>query len=477
VQGASTLASGGQHALGQAGVELGNDAGTAGNINVVGAGSTLNANGDRITVGRAGGGILTVAGGARAISGAAYADTEAALALGGLAGGAGTVNVQGAGSQLLASGAAVLGGNNSGAGVTAGGTGTLNVTSGGAAVTGAMAIFGGSALNVDATSTASVVGDLVDIGSVTTSGALLVTGNVAGGGTLNVSGGVADLAGLGVLSVNMSGPASVLRVHSLTGGSVINGMQFGEAIDLAGITGATLSGNTVTAGGGSITLGAAPSGYNYKLYGDANGGTDILLNPASPPPAAISITDASAGNAASNASGQDYNGPVDYLQRQYIWPGNATDNLAIRANVPNAFLKGGAGSDALQADYGNNVLDGGAGSNFLIGGNGADGGRDTFFVDARDPSQITWSTIVGFHKGDQATIFGFHANLSTMPITGPEGVDPYKGATIHSEINGPGTGIDASITFAGIDVATAQHFTYSTAPAGSPVDYLLFQYL
>ena len=43
----------------------------------------------------------------------------------------------------------------------------------------------------------------------------------------------------------MSGRRDVLRRTGSPAGD-INGMQFGEAIDLAGITGATLSGNTVS---------------------------------------------------------------------------------------------------------------------------------------------------------------------------------------------------------------------------------------
>ena len=179
----------------------------------------------------------------------------------------------------------------------------------------------------------------------------------------------------------------------------------------------------------------------------------------------------------SNASGQDYNGPVDYLQRQYIWPGNATDNVAIRANVPNAFLKGGRRVDALQADYGNNVLDGGAGSNFLVGGNGADGGRDTFFVDARDPSQITWSTIVGFHKGDQATIFGFHANLSTMPITGRRGPGSLQGCNDPLGDQRPGHRHRRQHHLCRHRRGHGAALHVQTAPAGRSVDYLLIQYL
>ena len=54
--------------------------------------------------------------------------------------------------------------------------------------------------------------------------------------------------------------------------------------------------------------------------------------------------------------------------------------------------------------------------NFWIGGNGADGGADTFFVDGCG-GVVTWSTIVNFHHGDMATIFGFPAGTSTLPLT------------------------------------------------------------
>ncbi|GAC1344885.1 MAG: hypothetical protein NVSMB18_23440 [Acetobacteraceae bacterium] len=287
--------------------------------------------------------------------------------------------------------------------------------------------------------------------------------------------GLSNIATLGngaVLTLNS--PASTVRVHALAGAAGVSGFQPGAAIDLLGVTGATLSGTTVTTSTGSIALTAAPAGSVYKLYGDANGGTDILLNPTSPPAGAVAITDATT-SASSVASGDDYTGPVDYLQRQYIYAG--TDNVAIAANVSNAFLKGGPGGDALQAKGGNNILDGGGGSNFLIGGTGADGGRDTFFVDARDPGVVTWSTIVNFHQGDQATIFGFHPNLSTRPFTASDGAAGYTGGTIHSEINGPGSGVLASMTFAGIDPGTVQqHFVFSAGTLPGNIDYLLIQY-
>ena len=195
------------------------------------------------------------------------------------------------------------------------------------------------------------------------------------------------------------------------------------------------------------------------------------------PPDAIRFTNAVTG-ASSQDTGTAYTGPVDYLQRQYIWPG--TDAVAIAVATPNTFVKGGPSDDAIFVTAGSNVLDGGGGSNYLTGADGTDGGFDTFFVDSRG-SVETWSTVVNFHQGDQATIFGFRPGLSTMPLTDNEGAPGATGLTLHSEINGPGTGILASITFAGhTQAAAAAHFSVTTGTLlpGTPgaIDYLLIQY-
>ena len=281
-------------------------------------------------------------------------------------------------------------------------------------------------------------------------------------------------------NVQFENAGSTLRAPNLTGAVTVNGFQAGNSIDLTNTTGATIAtgagGTVVTTSGGTLNLGTAPAGSTYKLYGDGHGGQQVLLDgPA--PATAIRYT-----NAATNVSGTDtgtaYTGPVDYLQRQYIWGG--TDAVAIAASTPNTFLKGGAAGDALLVSSGNNVLDGAGGSNFLIGGTGADGGADTFFVDGRGGVE-TWSTIVNFHQGDQATIFGFHAGTSTRPYTADDGAVGYKGLTIHSELNGVGTGIQASMTFTGLDQATADaHFSITTGTllpgTAGAIDYLLIQY-
>ncbi len=138
------------------------------------------------------------------------------------------------------------------------------------------------------------------------------------------------------------------------------------------------------------------------------------------------------------------------LQGQFLYEG--PHSIALRAETPSMFLKGGAGGDALEVLGGSNVLDGAGGSNFLIGSTGAGGGADTFFVDSRAPVE-TWSTIVNFHQGDMATIFGFHNGLSTRPYTAFDGADGYKGVTIHSEIDGPGTGVKGSVRAASREFA------------------------
>jgi hypothetical protein len=162
-----------------------------------------------------------------------------------------------------------------------------------------------------------------------------------------------------------------------------------------------------------------------------------------------------------------YTGPLSYLQQQYLW-GNA-DSVAVTADVPNVFLRGGPGDDALSARAGSNVLDGNTGSNFLVGSTGADGGTDTFFTDARG-SAVVWNTLGNVHTGDSATLWGFDPTVSTWSWAGISGAGGYTGATLRADVHGTGT-IDASITFAGLSMAQAQGLQVSTGSAGG-VGYL-----
>ena len=122
-----------------------------------------------------------------------------------------------------------------------------------------------------------------------------------------------------------------------------------------------------------------------------------------------------------------------------------------------------------------NVLDGGTGSNFFVGAAGSDGGTDTFFIDAR-ASSPTWSTLTNFHHGDAVTLWGFQGGKSAMTWAASDGTANYKGATIHAETNGAGTGVNGSVTFAGVSLADAQSkFTMSTGSVGgNPYLYLKY---
>ncbi len=192
-------------------------------------------------------------------------------------------------------------------------------------------------------------------------------------------------------------------------------------------------------------------------------GTQETFAPASPINP-LSVLDTTTGKSVS-ATGQAYPGPVTGLQEQYI--NTTADNINVDVSSPNWFLKSGPGEDALSVRDGSNVLDGGSGSNFLVGGTGADGGTDTFFTDARS-NEVVWNTLVDFHAGDSATLWGFVPGTSSWSWDGLSGATGYTGATLRADVHGT---TDASITFAGLSTAQAQGLQVSTGTAGG-VPYL-----
>ena len=149
-----------------------------------------------------------------------------------------------------------------------------------------------------------------------------------------------------------------------------------------------------------------------------------------------------------------------YLKNQYIYAGS--DNVVLSTQAANVFIHSGNGNDAIQVTAGRNVVDGGLGSNFLVGGTG----QDTFFTDARRPG-VVWNTIRNFHAGDAATLWGFANGVSTYHWeTAPAGAAGAQGATLRANIVGgagrTGTGIDASITFAGLSPQQARNLQVTT---------------
>jgi len=238
--------------------------------------------------------------------------------------------------------------------------------------------------------------------------------------------------------------------------------------------------STLALGGQAYDLAAAAGGPLGPLVTKYTGSNlanqiDAQRKAQAGTPYGIAYTDVDTA-ALGYTDGDAYSGPAAGLQHQYIW--GSTDKAAIGAGAGNVFLRGGSGDDAISVAGGTNVLDGGTGSSFLVGGTGA--GSDAFLVDGRGAG-VTWSTIVNFHAGDSATVFGFNPGVSTQPFTALDGIGGYQGLTIHSELGGAGTGVNASMTFAGIDQATADaHFTITSGALGAgtanSTGYLYIQY-
>ncbi|MBB6253877.1 matrixin family metalloprotease [Nitrospirillum iridis] len=183
-------------------------------------------------------------------------------------------------------------------------------------------------------------------------------------------------------------------------------------------------------------------------------------------------TDTVTGQAQASSGLMAYTGPVTYLKSQKIWSGS--DGVALAANGPSAFLKGGDGDDALAVSAGSNVLDGGRGSNFLVGSTAQDGGADTFFIDGRG-GQTTWGTVVNFRAGDAVTIWGY-TDASVANWAASEGATGFQGATLHAALAGAGTAVNASVTFSGLSLDDIKnHVTQSVGQVGD-ASYLYLSY-
>ncbi len=206
----------------------------------------------------------------------------------------------------------------------------------------------------------------------------------------------------------------------------------------------------------SVAAGAAANSYN--------------LNVAGAPPIVVrfQLTDTTTG-VSSSAAGETYSGPVAGLQNQYIYLG--ANNLNITAMMPNSFIRGGPGMDAIDVSSagGANVLDGSTGSNFLVGGQG----NDTFFVDDRAAAVDIWSTVVNFHAGDAATIFGVTSAGFALDYEDGQGAAGATGLTLHAIASGKPI---ASLTLAGYSKADLGNgrlgVSFGTEPNGDSYMYI-----
>ncbi len=403
-----------------------------------------------------------------------------------------TINAPTNNATLQISGASVNAGNLTLQGSSpfvsiSGGAGTSTLTNtGGLSVTGSgsivQAVGNSSIVNngvlsyraaSGSTQTDSLFSSVSGTGQIRMSGSVVLSlsGQVSSGQTVVYEIGAASLTlnSLGAFNGSITG---------FSGNDLLSGI--GTRWDNVSYQQGSGGGNVVfTAAGNAVASihfnGSYSPTASFGIVQSAAGGalsqTDIRVTDAQAP-ARFNFNDQVTG-VLTQEQGIAYSDPnVPSLQYRYIYTGN--DAVVIGANVPNVFINGGSAGDALNAYGGSNVLDGGGGSNFLVGASGADGGHDQFYVDERGNTE-TWSTLVNFHVNDSATIFGFKAGVSTQPIFASDGAAGYTGVTIHSEINGAGTGVTGSVTFAGVSQADFNaKFTMQTGtlPNGGP-DYLL----
>jgi len=199
-------------------------------------------------------------------------------------------------------------------------------------------------------------------------------------------------------------------------------------------------------------------------------------------PVPFAIYDATT-KVSSTSPGTPYSGSVYGLVDQYI-NATATDTLAVAAGVPDTFIRignqGGTGEAAIDVSHvgGTNVLDGEYGSDFLVGGTGPFS-FDTFFVEDAAFSQANssvWSTVVNFHPGDAATIFGITQNGFSLSWADGQGAAGYTGLTLHVSAPGAPT---ASLTLSGLTTANLPGgsdptltMNYGTETGGTPYLYI-----
>ena len=233
-----------------------------------------------------------------------------------------------------------------------------------------------------------------------------------------------------------NGSWSTLDASAGVGGTFADGINnsdliVGYYIDNQGTShGFTLDKPTATFN--SVDMQGATNTYLYGInnlgervgaFVDGNGNTYGFSISASPD---IKVFDTTRNQGFLPITDQ-YTGPVAGLQQEYIYP--AHDAVNIITTSDDWFLKGGPLDDAIQAHGGYNVLDGSTGSNFLTGGSGT----NTFFVDDRGPPADIWSTVNGFHQGDDATVFGMvpAPDNSNFQWVDDQGAVGFTGLTLH----------------------------------------------
>ena len=173
------------------------------------------------------------------------------------------------------------------------------------------------------------------------------------------------------------------------------------------------------------------------------------------------ITDTTTG-AITQEDGSHYPGPVGGIWNQYA--SITLDSINIMANVPSTFIHAGPGTDSIDVSKvaGNNIIDGSTGSNFLTGGVGI----DTFYIDDRNPSGTLWSSLINFHTGDNATVWGVNTSDFTLTWLDNQGAVGHTGLT--GVFTNKATGGLAAVTVAGYSQADLSNGRLSVAYNRTP---------
>lgn len=326
--------------------------------------------------------------------------------------------------------------------------------------------------------TISVLSGTLADGKTTTS-VLDIVGPLTGTGTV-----VFDVDSKFTTSINPTG--ATLEVGSVAVGQtvVMNGddtliltqpagfagtldAKLGDKIVLQGVTATSAvdnNGTLVLSNAGGVVASLKVAGTMASDAFTANG--SIVTVGTASATSGFSIADATS-NTTTNIAGSTYTGPVAGLTSELILP--TTHQVTVTANAPNVFIQVGMQGQTnptiaginVSAANGNNVLDSYAGSSFLTDGSGI----DQNYIDAREATQNSWSTVVNFHSGDNVTIWGvtpqdFNLNWigDTYGATGATGLT----AVYTSNIGGH----DIGITLAGFTNADATNgrlaVTYSS---------------
>jgi hypothetical protein len=394
--------------------------------------------------------------------------------------------IGGAGTGTLVATTIEVTSTNDGGGLVGGTNSTIDAQT---LTLGAGAIIGGGGVfNIATLNNSGII--QADGGNYNLGGLVVTGGNIVGAGSIEVDGSSAfelgsataqtilvNVAAAQTASLLLDNPGSFTGTLNLFNadthldlylkGEAPTGATFDDASRNLIITGAAGTIETIPfVSNGSVAFTASPTS-NLAGYGL------ISIGPTgTTPTGGLTVTDTTSGQPVT-ATGTAYSGPVPGIQNEYV--SVSQDNLNITTSTPNWFIHSGSGTDAIDVSKGGgtNVLDGSTGSNFLTGGTG----NDTFFLDDRAPTADVFSTVVGFHSGDNATVFGVDATNFTVQMLDNQGAAGFTG--LDFSFTAPGHQ-NANIVLTGYTTAdltngrlTTSYGTTPDAPGAPAANYLL----